>query len=423
MKKLIFGIVLLLCVNSYAINGFSIYKMYTQYDTVTHLNLDSNLNRPASWSSLLVDTLDRKFIRFSDLTSGDTTLSSIKVDTIRSNPYIDSTKGNTVHTGNYTTTGSMTVDTLKSTKGINATGGTFSGRVTATDLQVSDSIKAVYGDFSGVLEVDSLKSLKGINATGGTFSGALTSTTLNTGNGANELYPMDQDQRTTASPTHVLGTYTEGVRAYNSTSAGTFIGIFKNQGSLPGYPSSSFPVLKTDYSDLYISVADKYSAAFTGKDCQLLLKDSTITTKISLNTRGLSYFRGGKVNFDSLSFSSGSTLKRYSDTTFSVRLFEGSSYKVTGTCKAMAIGNQVTLLINGLSTTLAGGNAVIVHDIPINMVPTSPTILPIYLRCGGGEQIGQATLNNGFIYLYTATGGYLPSGSGGLEYCTLTYIK
>lgn len=37
----------------------------------------------------------------------------------------------------------------------------------------------------------------GISTTTGTFSGALTSTTLNTGNGANELYAMDHNVRTT----------------------------------------------------------------------------------------------------------------------------------------------------------------------------------------------------------------------------------
>ena len=43
-------------------------------------------------------------------------------------------------------------------------------------------------------DVEALDSIKGVT---GTFSGALTGTTLNTGNGANELHPMNQGVRTT----------------------------------------------------------------------------------------------------------------------------------------------------------------------------------------------------------------------------------
>ena len=110
--------------------------------------------------------------------------------------------------------------------------GTFSGRVTATDFQASDSIIATRlvtslsiensgpyvgysGTFSGRVTADSINSTKGITtsarikgtdvdvtdsvkAVTGAFSGALTGTTLNTGNGANELYPMNQAVTTTS---------------------------------------------------------------------------------------------------------------------------------------------------------------------------------------------------------------------------------
>ncbi|MDD4909316.1 MAG: tail fiber domain-containing protein [Candidatus Omnitrophica bacterium] len=41
---------------------------------------------------------------------------------------------------------------------------------------------------------------------------------------------------------------------------GSYIGLFKGLGSLPGYGSSRYPTLKTDYSYLYFSVAGAYSA-------------------------------------------------------------------------------------------------------------------------------------------------------------------
>lgn len=54
------------------------------------------------------------------------------------------------------------------------------------------------------------RTIKGdLTGTGaGAFSGALTSTTLNTGQGANELYPMDQAVLTSSSPTFVTETLT-----------------------------------------------------------------------------------------------------------------------------------------------------------------------------------------------------------------------
>lgn len=39
---------------------------------------------------------------------------------------------------------------------------------------------------------------------------------------------------------------------------GTYIGLFKDYGSLPGYPSYQFPVLKTDFSYLYFAAAGQY---------------------------------------------------------------------------------------------------------------------------------------------------------------------
>lgn len=161
---------------SYGLSGYSMYKTYVAKDTVTHINLDSNFYRGVNWSNKLADTIDRNFIRWYDFNSHDSTLRYFKVDTIRSNPHVDSIAGNTVITGAPIVTGALTVDSLKSTKGINATGGTFSGRITGSDVEVSDSIKGVTG----------------------TFSGALTGTTLNTGNGANELYPMNQAVTTTS---------------------------------------------------------------------------------------------------------------------------------------------------------------------------------------------------------------------------------
>jgi len=58
--------------------------------------------------------------------------------------------------------------------------------------------------------------------------------------------------------------YNEGsFRVFNSTiqSEGTFIGIEKSPGALPGYPNNRHPTLKTDFSNLYFSAGGVYSAA------------------------------------------------------------------------------------------------------------------------------------------------------------------
>lgn len=295
MKKTLF-IILALCSMSYGLSGYSMYKIYKSGDTVTAINLDSNFVRGSSWSNKLADTIDRNFIRWYDFNSHDSTLRYFKVDTIRSNPNIDSITGDITITGSPTITGALTVDSLKSTKGI--------------------------------------------NATDGTFSGALTGATLNTGNGANELYPMDQDQRTTASPTHVLGTYTDGVRAYNNTGYGSFIGMFKSIGMLPGYPSANYPVVKTDYNYVLFSTNNKYCASIgeeyfdirdTSIECPVFRVDKD-TTKMHI------------AEADSIKLGTGSYLKNYVEGTLPCTLKTSDvTVQQVGTITYTIIGNVVHL--------------------------------------------------------------------------------
>ena len=48
--------------------------------------------------------------------------------------------------------------------------------------------------------------------------------------------------------------------ASSSSSHGTYLGLFKGQGSLPGYPSNYYPTVKTDFSNLYFSAGGAYSS-------------------------------------------------------------------------------------------------------------------------------------------------------------------
>lgn len=82
MKTKILLIVVLLAFGVNAIPSYSLYKVYQQIDTLTHTNLDSNLLRGSDWSVKLVDTLEKKFIRFEDVK--DSSFQKIDVDTITS---------------------------------------------------------------------------------------------------------------------------------------------------------------------------------------------------------------------------------------------------------------------------------------------------------------------------------------------------
>jgi hypothetical protein len=86
------------------------------------------------------------------------------------------------------------------------------------------------------------------------------------------------------------------VYALNSAGQNSYIGCFKGQGSLPGYPTEYYPVLKTDFSYIFISTEGKYSGYIGGTtDAKLVLNDTNTLAKIYLDTNGSSYFTGGSV--------------------------------------------------------------------------------------------------------------------------------
>lgn len=53
---------------------------------------------------------------------------------------------------------------------------------------------------------------------------------------------------------------TEGnIVATSPSGQGTYLGLMKGAGSLPGYPTSNYPTVKTDYANLYFSTNGQYS--------------------------------------------------------------------------------------------------------------------------------------------------------------------
>jgi hypothetical protein len=51
--------------------------------------------------------------------------------------------------------------------------------------------------------------------------------------------------------------------ASGQTARGVYIGLEKGFGSLPGYPQDDYPVLRTDFTTLYFSIGNVYSAHIT----------------------------------------------------------------------------------------------------------------------------------------------------------------
>jgi hypothetical protein len=143
--------------------------------------------------------------------------------------------------------------------------------------------------------------------------------------------------------------------AENGTTRGTYIGCFKGQGNLPGYPNDHYPVLKTDFTDLYIAVGGKYVGSFYSSSTVngLSMMDTSPSEKIVLSTNGNSFFKGGKVGIGT----SSPTYKLHTQSTGSeannwICVEHSATDKYAGFYAQSASGNQwVELLALGSATS------------------------------------------------------------------------
>jgi hypothetical protein len=98
--------------------------------------------------------------------------------------------------------------------------------------------------------------------------------TADNATGANKFY-VDYQGNAYSAGTLAIGTSnvpaTDAIDALNgnivataNNGFGTTLGLYHGLGSLPGYPTSNYPTLKTDYTYLYISVAGNYSSYIDG---------------------------------------------------------------------------------------------------------------------------------------------------------------
>jgi hypothetical protein len=445
MKKLILFTILLACVNSYAINGFSIFKMYSQYDTVTHTNLDSNLNRPASWSSLLVDTLDKKFIRFYDLSSHDSTLPYVAIDSIRSNPNLDSTQGDVRHTGKYTFTDS-----------INGTNIKLTGRGTGTDFEASDSIKGQIGSFSSAVST-SLVSSDSIANTGGISTARLvTSGSVGIGGGY-----------------HTYSNYT--TLSVNNNITGSLIDMNNNDTVLLQLaarivngvrysdlqvPHGTFLRLRSNDKDVFVidsnqnvgigTTSPQYPLHVVGRGYfdSIAIGGTSDGFGFKFYNAGRSYskFNGGdtavfvettsnRLSIDSMKFGNNVWLDAYDTGSFPCTLSTAYvTVQQVGTIHYTVIGNQVTLRLPALTGTSAGDwgsqGELKCGSAPSIVTACDTAYIPTIIFSGNSlatRDAGMAYVRNGFtsIYFYQSDEGNWPTTGkvGWFRRTTFTYTK
>jgi len=238
MKQLLFVLALSFC--AFSMNDLVIPNTFVDSGVIQASEFNQNNDSVEIWAAKIVDTLDDKFIRFTDLTTGDTTLTLLKVntikslDTIRGNPNIDSVQGLDILRGNpdidsikgNTKIVNVTVDSLKIPLGkyircsadnwstnrisslktnsiiVDAIGATTTNSVEAPiggagtpdywipgaaigsvlpGMRVSVPVSLTDASAScltasGTVSADSVRSAKGISATTGNFTGDIKST-------------------------------------------------------------------------------------------------------------------------------------------------------------------------------------------------------------------------------------------------------
>jgi len=154
----------LMAISIFALNDATVPYTFTTGEKILASQFNSNFDTIETWIAKTNDSIDDKFIRFSDLNGGDSTL---RVDT--------------VYGGSSVWTGIAIIDSLVVTKQIqgnikgNVVGnvtGNITGNITGN---VTGNISGATGTFSGTVIVDSLKSTKQIEANlKGNITGNLT---------------------------------------------------------------------------------------------------------------------------------------------------------------------------------------------------------------------------------------------------------
>lgn len=131
-----FKILLLLPGLLFALDSTVVPNSFLPNTLIESADFNENSDSIQRWSARLIDSLDAKFVRFTDLGGGDSTLDTLKVNFIRSNPNIDSITNPLLYL-----TGGMYMDSIRGNPDIDSLG----GNIIMDTIGSVDSINVVNG--------------------------------------------------------------------------------------------------------------------------------------------------------------------------------------------------------------------------------------------------------------------------------------
>lgn len=125
-------ILILLVSMGFCIDDMSVPNTFVSGTPALASEVNQNFDTNKVHNNRIIDTLDKEFSRFTDFSSGDSTLTRLQVDTIRSNPNVDS----------ITIVNRAFIDTIRSNPDIDSiSGGTsFDSLISRADLRLADNI-------------------------------------------------------------------------------------------------------------------------------------------------------------------------------------------------------------------------------------------------------------------------------------------
>jgi len=143
-----YTLLLLIVGYCFALNDVTKPYNFAPRDTLKASKFNANYDTLYSRINQNNDSVDIGFIRWYDLNSHDSTLRYFKVDTIRSNPNIDSLTGNVVVTGSPTIKGTATADSITVTKGVKIGAGAKGQTATPYKLDLGNTFSNSTNDTS-----------------------------------------------------------------------------------------------------------------------------------------------------------------------------------------------------------------------------------------------------------------------------------
>ena len=104
-------------------------------------------------------------------------------------------------------------------------------------------------------------------------------------------------------------------------------------------------------------------------------------------------------------------------------LFDGTTYRATGTYYARTLGNIVILILPALSGTITTSTATTIHIPSSFFIVGEDRYLTTIITNNGTQEAGFVVVSTNKISILNKDQGYLTAGTGGIKSCVITYFK